>query len=69
MVMVPLLWSLEWRVMRESSYEKQLPQCKGERFSDLKQSPGLVPRAKMKKPAVIAIDVQRGATFTHSCVP
>ena len=55
--------------MRESSYEKQLPQCKGERFSDLKQSPGLVPRAKMKKPAVVAIDVQRGATFTHSCVP
>ena len=35
--------------MRESSYEKQLPQCKGERLSDLKQSPGLVPKAKMKK--------------------
>ena len=56
--------------MRESSYEKQLPQCKGERFSDLKQSPGLVPKAKMKKKlAVVAIHVQRGATFTHNCVP
>ena len=54
--------------MRESSYEKQLPQCKGERFSDLKQSPGLVPKAKMKNPAVVAIDVQRGATSSHTVV-
>ena len=51
--------------MRESSYEKQLPQCKGERFSDLKQSPGLVPKAKMK---MVAIDVQRGASSSHTVV-
>lgn len=56
--------------MRESSYEKQLPQCKGERFSDLKQSPGLVPKAKMKKTAVVAVDVystKRSNVHTQLC--